>query len=66
MAAGDFSAASNSYRPRNSPRRRSSALQEYALLAAQSVANLFPRPLYVADMMQQADLIGVGSLPIVV
>src|SRR5215510_3594896 len=42
------------------------AVQEYALLAAQSLANLFRKPLYVADMVQQADLIGVGSLPIVV
>ena len=42
------------------------AVQEYALLAAQSVANLFRRPLYAGDMLQQADLIGVGSLPIVV
>jgi phospholipid/cholesterol/gamma-HCH transport system permease protein len=41
------------------------AVQEYTLLAAQSVANLFRRPLYMADMMQQADFIGVGSLPIV-
>src|SRR2546427_5774873 len=42
------------------------AVQDYALLAARSVANLLRRPLYVADMIQQADMIGVGSLPIVV
>ena len=30
------------------------------------MANLFRYPRYFADMMQQADLIGVGSLPIVV
>jgi phospholipid/cholesterol/gamma-HCH transport system permease protein len=42
------------------------AVQDYTLLALQSLANLFRKPLYVADMMQQADLIGVGSLPIVV
>jgi len=42
------------------------AVQEYTLLAAQSVANLVRKPLYVADIVQQADLIGVGSLPIVV
>src|SRR5579859_632768 len=41
-------------------------VQEYTFLAAQSVANLFRKPLYFADMVQQADLIGVGSLPIVV
>src|SRR5438874_4967904 len=42
------------------------AVQDYALLAVRSIANLFRRPLYVPDMFQQADLIGVGSLPIVV
>jgi phospholipid/cholesterol/gamma-HCH transport system permease protein len=42
------------------------AVQEYAVLAAHSVANLFRRPLYLADALQQADDIGVGSLPIVV
>ena len=31
-----------------------------------SLANFFRRPLYMGDMLQQADLIGVGSLPIVV
>jgi len=35
------------------------------LLAAQSIANLFRTPHYLADTMQQADLIGFGSLPIV-
>ncbi|PYX62193.1 MAG: transporter, partial [Acidobacteria bacterium] len=42
------------------------AVQDYALLAGRSVGNLFRRPLYMADMIQQADLIGFGSLPIVV
>jgi phospholipid/cholesterol/gamma-HCH transport system permease protein len=42
------------------------AVQEYSFLAAKAVANVFRRPRYVADMIQQADLIGVGSLPIVV
>src|SRR6202140_1135859 len=42
------------------------AVQEYTLLAAQSLANFFRRPLYMGDMVQQADLIGVGSLPIVI
>ena len=41
------------------------SIQDYALLAARSVGNLLKRPLYVADMIQQADLIGFGSLPIV-
>ncbi|MGD0469598.1 MAG: ABC transporter permease [Terriglobales bacterium] len=42
------------------------AVQDYTLLSAQSLANFFRRPLYMADMLQQADLIGVGSLPIVI
>src|SRR5580692_6424691 len=42
------------------------AVQDYSVLAGRSVANLFRYPRYFADMMQQADLIGVGSLPIVV
>src|SRR5207249_1330944 len=37
-----------------------------SLLAGRSLANLFRHPRYFADMIQQADLIGVGSLPIVV
>jgi phospholipid/cholesterol/gamma-HCH transport system permease protein len=41
-------------------------VQDYVLFSAQAIANLFRRPLYIADMVQQADLIGVGSLPIVV
>src|SRR5262249_31176579 len=42
------------------------AVQEYSLLATRSLANLFRHPRYVADGIQQADFIGVGSLPIVV
>ncbi len=42
------------------------AVQEYSLLSARALANLFAQPLYLADAIQQADLIGVGSLPIVV
>jgi phospholipid/cholesterol/gamma-HCH transport system permease protein len=42
------------------------AVQEYSLLAARALGNLFAQPLYLADAIQQADLIGVGSLPIVV
>src|SRR5215471_17830281 len=47
-------------------KRNALAVQEYSLLAARSVTNLFRRPRYLADMIYQADLIGVGSLPIVV
>lgn len=42
------------------------AVQEYTYLSLHSIANLFRKPLYMADTIQQADLIGVGSLPIVV
>ncbi len=42
------------------------AVQEYALLSWQSITNLFKQPRYIADTLQQADVIGVGSLPIVV
>jgi len=41
-------------------------VQEYALLSWASIANVFGQPRYLADTLQQADLIGVGSLPIVV
>jgi phospholipid/cholesterol/gamma-HCH transport system permease protein len=42
------------------------SVQDYTLLALQSLGNFFRRPLYLGDMLEQADLIGVGSLPIVV
>src|SRR5882672_9238408 len=41
-------------------------VQDYVLFCVQAVANLFRKPLYFADMVRQADAIGVGSLPIVV
>ncbi len=41
-------------------------VQDYVLFCLQAVANLFRKPLYFVDMLQQADAIGVGSLPIVV
>jgi phospholipid/cholesterol/gamma-HCH transport system permease protein len=52
--------------PTEFAKRKVQSVQEYTLLAAQSVANLFRKPFYFADMVQQADLIGVGSLPIVI
>ena len=42
------------------------AVQDYSVLAGRSIANLFRVPRYFADMVQQADLIGFGSLPIVI
>ena len=42
------------------------AVQEYSLLSLRAVTNIFRQPRYLSDTIQQADLIGVGSLPIVV
>jgi phospholipid/cholesterol/gamma-HCH transport system permease protein len=42
------------------------AVQDYALLSWRSISNLFGHPRYISDTLQQADIIGVGSLPIVV
>jgi phospholipid/cholesterol/gamma-HCH transport system permease protein len=40
-------------------------VQEYSLLSARSVTNLFSPPYYVSDVLDQMDIIGVGSMPIV-
>jgi phospholipid/cholesterol/gamma-HCH transport system permease protein len=42
------------------------AVQDYSLLAGSSIANVFRKPRYLGDWLQQADLIGVGSLQIVI
>jgi len=42
------------------------SVQNYTLFCSQAVGNLFRRPHYWSDVMAQCDLIGVGSLPIVV
>ncbi len=63
MADGDLTIQFTS--PIEFAKNKVASIQEYSMLAAQSVANLFRRPLYIADTMQQADLIGFGSLPIV-
>lgn len=52
--------------PSDLAKEKVQAVQDYTVLAASSVGNLFRKPLYFADMVHQADLIGVGSLPIVV
>jgi phospholipid/cholesterol/gamma-HCH transport system permease protein len=52
--------------PSNFAKNKIEALQEYSALAARSVGSLFSKPRYFGDMVQQADLIGFGSLPIVV
>jgi phospholipid/cholesterol/gamma-HCH transport system permease protein len=41
------------------------AVQDYSLLSARAVASIFVPPHYVHDLLEQMDIIGVGSLPIV-
>src|SRR6201987_4241412 len=43
-----------------------SAVQQYALISGRAIGNLFQRPFYGADIITQADIIGVGSIPIVI
>jgi phospholipid/cholesterol/gamma-HCH transport system permease protein len=40
-------------------------VQDYSYLAARAVTSLFSPPLYVNDLLEQMDIIGIGSLPIV-
>ncbi len=47
-------------------KRKIEAVQQYSALAGRSISNVFGHPRYVGDTVQQADTIGVGSLPIVV
>ena len=42
------------------------AVQEFTLLGWRAFRNLFGHPRYLADTLEQMDIIGVGSLPIVV
>src|SRR6202050_2127691 len=42
------------------------SVQNYALLAGRALGNIFQRPHYFADLIVQADSIGIGSLPIVI
>jgi phospholipid/cholesterol/gamma-HCH transport system permease protein len=46
-------------------KRSVAAVQDYALLSGRAVGNLFRPPLYLADLVVQADYIGIGSLLIV-
>src|SRR5512133_3963043 len=41
-------------------------VQDYVFLALRSIANIFAHPRYVTDTLQQMDMIGVGSVPVVV
>jgi phospholipid/cholesterol/gamma-HCH transport system permease protein len=47
-------------------KQRVLAVQEFALLSAQAIGNIFRSPLYLTDILLQMDFIGFGSLPIVV
>lgn len=42
------------------------AVQEYSLLSWTAITNIFRRPFYWVDLYTQADLIGFGSVPIVI
>src|ERR1035437_2178163 len=46
-------------------KRRLLHVQEYTLLTARSIVCMFSAPHYWSDVMEQMDIIGVGSLPIV-
>lgn len=65
MASGDLLSDIDLISPSEFAKQKVQSIQEYSLLAAQSLANLFKRPRYFGDILQQADLIGTGSLPIV-
>src|SRR5689334_11839655 len=52
--------------PAEYAKRSVMAVQDYSLLSLRALTNVFRHPRYLADMIQQADFIGVGSLPIVV
>src|SRR5215467_1427296 len=52
--------------PTDFAKEKVQALQDYSQLAATSISNFFRTPHYIGDTILQADLIGVGSLPIVV
>jgi phospholipid/cholesterol/gamma-HCH transport system permease protein len=47
-------------------KRQILVVQDYAKLSFQSLANIFTPPYYWADTLEQMDIIGVGSLPIIV
>lgn len=47
-------------------KQKIAAVQEYSALSGRSVADIFSRPHYWADIFTQMDSIGIGSLPIVI
>lgn len=42
------------------------AVQDYTVLTARAIANIFSPPFYFSDLLDQMDVIGVGSLPIII
>lgn len=42
------------------------SLQDYSLLFADAIGKTLSPPIYVSDIIEQMDLIGVGSLPIII
>lgn len=65
MAAGDLLSRIEGISLSEYVKGKILSVQEYSLLSARSIGNLFKRPIYWGDMAQQADVIGFGSLPIV-
>jgi phospholipid/cholesterol/gamma-HCH transport system permease protein len=41
------------------------SVQNYSILSAQAMAAIFTPPHYIGDLLEQMDIIGVGSMPIV-
>jgi phospholipid/cholesterol/gamma-HCH transport system permease protein len=54
------------FRLLNAAKRGILAVQDFALLSARSVTNIFTPPHYISDLLDQMDVIGVGSLPIAI
>src|ERR1700680_3980295 len=46
-------------------KRQVQVLQDYTYFAARAIASLFSPPHDISDLFQQMDIIGIGSLPIV-
>ena len=46
-------------------KRQVGAVQDYSILSARAIAALFTAPHYLGDLFEQMDIIGVGSLPVV-
>jgi phospholipid/cholesterol/gamma-HCH transport system permease protein len=46
-------------------KRQVRVVQDYTLLSAQGISRIFSPPHYINDLLEQMDIVGVGSLPIV-